>query len=183
MILLTLLFLLPGWGGQQVYSQTVASVESKEEKRIVFTVEGLKSIEDARKTEALMVQQPGILRARTSYYTSLCGVITMTGSNIDEKYIVGLFESVGFKTRDYSEQLIDMAPKPEKTKQGPTLQESGKACSTVKSPQTSKIESKRRDLSSEEKIRQYEKIREQAIERGLSTKKYDEAIKKLKDEL
>ncbi|HIA05172.1 MAG TPA: hypothetical protein EYN71_00380 [Flavobacteriales bacterium] len=164
---------------QQVHAQSNTTIKVKEEKSIVFTIVGMKTMEDARRTEVLLLNLPGVIRARTSYASFMSSCITSQGSNIDQQTITDLFEPEGFSIVDYAEHMIQhpLVPVEHKTVQGQGLQSPG---------DPDPIEKNKYKMATshvKEKIRQYEVMREDAIKRGVPTKKYDDKINWLKSQL
>lgn len=164
---------------QQVYAQSNTTIKVKEEKSIVFTIVGMKTMEDARRTEVLLVNLPGVIRARTSYASFMSSCITAQGSNIDQQTITDLFEPEGFSITDYAEHMIQhpVMQVEQKTMQGEGLQ------STADPVHIEKDKYKMAPSHVKEKIRQYEVMKEDAIKRGVPTKKYDDKINWLKSQL
>jgi len=163
----------------RAHAQSNTTIKVKEEKSIVFTIVGMKTMEDARRTEALLMNLPGVMRARTSYASFMSSCITAQGSNIDQQTITGLFEPEGFSITDYAEHMIQhpVMPVQQKTVLGEGLQ------STADPVPIEEDKYKMAPSHVKEKIKQYEVMREDAIKRGVPTKKYDNKINWLNSQL
>jgi hypothetical protein len=170
---------LVGTTVHRAHAQSNTSVQLKEEKSIVFTIVGMKTMEDARRTEVLLLNLSGVIRARTSYASFMSSCITSQGSNIDQQTIIDLFEPEGFSITDYAEYMIQntVMQVEQKTVQGEGLQ------STADPVPIEKDKYKMAPSHVKAKIKQYEVMREDAIKRGVPTKKYDDKINWLKSKL
>ncbi len=76
-----------------------------ENKSIGFFVTGMKSEEDARTIENLLIKQEGIYYPRANYNSSYCAFVILKESDIGETFVKKLLESAGFGINNYSERI------------------------------------------------------------------------------
>ena len=181
--LLTLSLAFIGLSTALVDAQSTQATRVIEDKSIVFIIDGLTSMDDARITEELLMSIPGVIRSRTSYATNMSSVVTAKGYGVDSKKISQVLTDAGFTITKYNEYLIG-TPKHQVKPQAVTnvpLQNSGDR--TQQSEEQSKLQKERLNAALQKKLQAYEKLREDALKNGAHTELYDVHIARIKSEL